>query len=125
MVSGAGVKRVVSLISATPDDHLTACPNCRVQDPRRRCTGSAHSCPTIGAGIISPAGVPKRKFYFPTPDNHFRASPHRCVKLSAIGRSSGRRPGTINASCTFQYFRQLVGGTRCCGGGKYLVLCAT
>ena len=43
-------------IKTTPDDHFAAGPDCRVNLGRGRVDGAGR-CPTIGAGIVSPAGV--------------------------------------------------------------------
>ncbi len=70
---------------STPDDHFTASPHCRVRGSGRGYFGRAGGRPTIGAGIISPAGVQvKASKYKSTPDDHFTASPHCCVK--ALGQ---------------------------------------
>ena len=55
----------------TPDDHFTAGPDCRVIDSARGRVGGAGGCPTIRAGIVSPASVqmatshfrPRRSFH--------------------------------------------------------------
>ena len=47
--------------------------------------GSAGGCPTVGAGIISAAGV-QIAAVISTPDDHFTAGPDCRVRLSAIGR---------------------------------------
>ena len=44
------------MISA-PDDHFTAGPHCRVNVSASGRVGRAGGCPTIRAGIVSPAGV--------------------------------------------------------------------
>jgi hypothetical protein len=49
----------------------------------------AGGCPTIGAGIVSAAGVKIGSAVISAPDDHFAASPHRRVKVSASGRASG------------------------------------
>ena len=43
--------------SSAPNDHFTAGPDCRVTDSARGRVGGAGGCPTIRAGIVSPAGV--------------------------------------------------------------------
>ncbi len=46
--------------------------------------GGAGGCPTVGAGIISPAGVQKRQpLVNSAPDDHFTAGPHCRVTSSA------------------------------------------
>ena len=58
--------------SSAPDDHFTAGPHCRVNVSGSGRVGRAGGCPTIRAGIVSPAGVrkprscqlhPKRSFH--------------------------------------------------------------
>ena len=45
--------------------------------------GGAGGCPTIGAGIVSPAGVELADEIVSAPDDHFTASPDRGVIVSA------------------------------------------
>ena len=61
-------------ISTTPDDHFTAGPDCACDSSRVGRVGHAGGCPTVGAGIISPAGVANSR-PFSAPDDHFTASP--------------------------------------------------
>ena len=42
---------------SAPDDHFTAGPDCGVIVSASGRVGGAGGCPTIGAGIVSPAGV--------------------------------------------------------------------
>ena len=51
--------------------------------------GGAGSCPTVGAGIVSPAGVQNAGAADSAPDDHFAAGPHCRVKLSGSGRAGG------------------------------------
>ena len=44
-------------VSSAPDDHFAAGPHCRVTISAIGRVGGAGGCPTIGAGIVSPAGV--------------------------------------------------------------------
>ena len=69
-VSPAGVKKP-SEPSTAPDDHFTAGPHCGVSTRRGR-VGGAGGCPTVCAGIVSPASVqndrpvpvrPRRSFH--------------------------------------------------------------
>ena len=60
IVSPAGVKRYGRLSAwdaSAPDNHFTAGPHCRVKGSGRGRVGRAGGCPTIRAGIVSPAGV--------------------------------------------------------------------
>ena len=61
-----------SAVSSAPDDHFTAGPYCRVIVSASGRVGGAGGCPTIRAGIVSPAGVqivgairfrPRRSFH--------------------------------------------------------------
>ena len=51
--------------------------------------GGAGGCPTIRAGIVSPASVQKKLVIFSTPNDHFTASPHGSVQLTDGRRISG------------------------------------
>ena len=100
IVSPAGVRRlpVPSTVSA-PDDHFTAGPDCRVTVSGRGRVGRAGGCPTIRAGIVSPAGVRKHAAdVISAPDDHFTAGPDCRVTVSGSGRV-GRAGGcpTIRA----------------------------
>ena len=74
---------------STPDDHFTASPDCRVKVSGSGRVGRAGRCPTIGAGIVSPAGVQSAVAIMSTPDDHFTAGPDCCVTVSASGRVGG------------------------------------
>ena len=55
--------------------------------------GSAGGCPTVGAGIVSPAGVQVAAVANPAPDDHFTAGPYCRVTLSAcrgVDHAGGR-----------------------------------
>ena len=86
-ISPAGVQ-IVDVIS-TPDDHFTAGPDCRVSLSGRGHVGGARGCPTVRAGIVSPAGVKIGVVITATPDDHFTAGPDRGVKGSGSGRVGG------------------------------------
>ena len=47
------------VIPSAPDDHFAAGPHCRVSVSGSGRVGGAGGCPTIGAGIVSAAGVQK------------------------------------------------------------------
>src|SRR5439155_20122547 len=79
-------------IAATPNDHFTAAPYCRVTVSGLRRVSSASGCPTIRAGTISAAGVHIAALIAircPTPDEHLTAGPHRRVLESPLGRVGG------------------------------------
>src|SRR5947209_6228958 len=58
IVSTAGVENAaVRAIKSAPDDHFTAAPDCRVTFSASGRVGGAGGCPTVRAGIVSPAGV--------------------------------------------------------------------
>ena len=73
------VFKVLPSSSSTPDDHFTAGPDRCVSIPRVGRVGGAGGCPTIRAGIVSPAGVQIGDAIISAPDDHFAASPHCCV----------------------------------------------
>jgi hypothetical protein len=87
----------------TPDDHLTAGPHCRVTVAVKGHVCGAGSSPTIGVGIVSPAGVqiPGARS---TPDDHFAVCPDSCVNVSGWGRVGGGgrcptvRTGTVSST---------------------------
>src|SRR5262245_16643723 len=56
--------------------------------------GGGCGCPTVGAGVVSPAGIEPHPRGTAAPDDHFTAGPHCCVSSSGSGRSgrAGRRP---------------------------------
>ena len=83
---------------STPDDHFAAGPDCRVSVSAGGRVGGAGGCPTIRAGIVSPAGVQKIVAIISAPDDHFTAGPDCRVSSSASGRvgGAGGRP-TIGA----------------------------
>ena len=73
-------------VTSAPDDHFTASPYCRVTVSGIGRVGGAGGCPTVGAGIISSAGV--QKVPLPShsaPDDHFAAGPHCRVNARAAG----------------------------------------
>src|SRR5439155_6030973 len=76
-------------IPSGPDDHFIAGPHCRVSGSTSRRVGSAGSCPTVRAGIVSPAGVQPGAAVKSAPDDHFGASPDRCPNSSDSRRVGG------------------------------------
>ena len=83
------VFKIAAAINSAPDDHFTAGPDCRVTVSGSGRVGRAGGCPTIRAGIISPAGVQSSRLSISTPDDHFTAGPDCRVTVSARGRVSG------------------------------------
>src|SRR5207244_2525421 len=75
-------------VASAPDDHFSASPHCRVRVSASGRVEGAGSHPTVGAGIISPAGV-QITAVISAPDDHFIASPHRSVNFPGIGRVGG------------------------------------
>src|SRR6266446_1365300 len=74
IVPPAGVHFVLArdISGSTPDDHFIAGPDRRVIVPASGRVGSAGGCPTIRAGIVSPAGVHIDIWIRgSTPDDHF------------------------------------------------------
>src|SRR5207302_1887927 len=64
-------------------------PHCRVIVSGRGRAGGARRCPTVGAGIVSPAGVQIATAITSAPDDHFAAGPHCRVIVSGTGRARG------------------------------------
>ena len=85
-ITGAGP------VAAAPNDHFAAGPDCRVTDSAGGRVGYVGDCPSICAGIVSPAGVKFVVTIISTPDDHFTAGPDCRVTPSAsgrVGRASG------------------------------------
>ena len=104
------VFKVAAEICSTPDDHFTAGPHCRVTVSGRGRVGGAGGCPTIRAGIVSPAGVQIVPQSASAPDDHFTAGPHCRVTVRPVGAlvvlvavqvSSVHPPGV-------RYYRQVI-----------------
>src|SRR6185295_17639556 len=83
IVSAAGFEefeRLTNWTKSTPDDHFSASPDCRVTGSASGRVGRAGGGPTIGAGIVSAAGVQKVVVNTivkeSAPDDHFTAGPH-------------------------------------------------
>ena len=79
------VFKCANAISSTPDDHFTAGPDRRVTVSGIGRVGGAGGCPTVRAGIVSPAGVEIVPMTVPAPDDHFAAGPDRRVIARAAG----------------------------------------
>ena len=80
IVSAAGIEEFErARRCSSPDDHLIAGPDCGVTASLSGGVGGVGSCPTIRAGIVSPARVQMPRSRDATPDDHFTASPHCCV----------------------------------------------
>src|SRR5205814_2267635 len=71
-------------------DHFTAGPDCRVKYSGKGRASDGGGRPTVGAGIISTAGVQKVDSIGSSgtsaPDDHFTAGPHCRVTGSSSGR---------------------------------------
>src|SRR5204862_1923882 len=87
--SSGGVEFIGCSIIAAPEDHCAAGPHCRVNCSRSGRVVSGGGCPTVGIGIISPAGVQIAAVANSAPDDHFAAGPYCCGKCSASGRGGG------------------------------------
>ena len=90
IVSPTGVEKAREIPSTAPDDHLTACPDCRVIISSSGCINGGSVCPCVRAGIISPASVETAKTA--APDNHLTASPHCRVAKPLLGCIGGGYP---------------------------------
>ena len=89
IVSPASV-HAVRAVKSTPHDHFAAAPYGCVIISWGRCVGVACKGPTIRLRIVSSAEDRKLGTIIigaPTPNDHFDAGPHRCVKDS--GRWGG------------------------------------
>ena len=71
-------------IRSAPDDHFTAGPDCCVPLGRGR-VGGAGGCPTIRAGIVSPAGVQNARGTHPPQTIISAAGPDCRVTVRAEG----------------------------------------
>ena len=91
IISPASVGRAAGEFVATPDDHLTASPHCRVNVSALGRVGGAGRCPRIGVGIVPPASVKagRGRHTSSTPNDHFAASPYCGMKVSGRGRVIG------------------------------------
>ena len=83
-VPPAGIRSARSNICSAPNDHFTAGPHCRVKISARGRIDSAGGYPTIGARIVSPAGV-SIVAVFSAPNDHFTTGPDGGVNLSGRG----------------------------------------
>src|SRR5260370_5481927 len=88
MKTAAGVIKVGVVFTALLY-HFAAGPHCRVKFSASGRAGGAGSCPTVGAGIVSPAGVKQAAEVGSAPDDHFAAGPHCRVNVSGSGRAGG------------------------------------
>ena len=97
---------------SAPDDHFTAGPHCRVNVSGSGRVGGAGGCPTVGAGIVSPAGVQKAAAIISAPDDHFAAGPDCRVHVSGSGGvgECGCESSVIGAATRgTSYYRKRVG----------------
>src|SRR5262249_49793961 len=83
-VSSAAVH--IATPNSAPDDHLAPGPCCRVEFSASGRAGAAGTCPTVGAGFISPAGVQKAAVALSAPEDHFTSGPDCRVSLSGRRR---------------------------------------
>ena len=80
-------KKSDDVVTSAPDDHFTAGPHCRVIFSGSGRVGGAGGCPTIRAGIVSPAGVQiARLIHHIRPRRSFHCrSTLPCELLGAVG----------------------------------------
>ena len=84
-IPSAGVQ-VSDQICSAPDDHFAICPYCRVTLSGLRSVGDGGGCPTVGARIISPAGVQNVDVIGSSaPDDHLTAGPNCRVIEAPFG----------------------------------------
>src|SRR5439155_21251752 len=91
IVSVAGVHLIAyhCPVTSAPKDHFAPGPHSCVVSSGSGRVGGTGGCPTIGAGIISPASVKKVVAAIisgSAPDNHFAPGPHSRVQVPPIGR---------------------------------------
>ena len=79
------VFKTADVSKSAPDDHFTAGPDCRVNVSGSGRVGGAGGCPTVRAGIVSPAGVQISRCYHSAPNDHFTAGPDCRVNVRAEG----------------------------------------
>src|SRR5206468_1207288 len=83
IVSTSGVEKdLVDVVVAAPADHLAACLHCGLPISGIGRAGGAGGYPTIGAGVVSAAGVQIAKDEaLSAPDDHYTVGPHCRVYL--------------------------------------------
>src|SRR5439155_23966830 len=98
-------KKLLGPVNPPPDDHFTAGPDRRVIASCVGRIGRAGGCPTVRAGIVSPARVQREAILIKSaPDDHFAAIPNRGVTGSGVGRIGGAggcptvRAGIVSAA---------------------------
>src|SRR5262249_47668140 len=74
---------------SAPDDHLTTGPDCRMLVSAFGRVGDAGRRPTVGAGIVSAAGVQIAAAIISAPDDHLTAGPDRRILLPTLWRVRG------------------------------------
>ena len=79
--SSATVQRTLS----TEDDHFASGPYGRMIGSRGGCVYDAGSYPTIGGGIVSPAGVAVIWESVSAPNNHLASGPNGCMQIPCSG----------------------------------------
>ena len=92
VISPAGVqKQAADVRGSAPDDHFAADPDCRVTESGSRHAGSTGGCPTVNAGVVSPASVYIVRAIISAPDNHLATGPDGRVLIPGRGRAAGAR----------------------------------
>src|SRR4029450_13372541 len=77
IVSTARIEQSVgAAITAAPDNHFAAGPDCCVPPSGSGRSDGAGGCPTVGAGVLPSAGIEIHAGVLPAaPDDHFTAGP--------------------------------------------------
>ena len=93
-VSAAGIINVIRAVikGSAPDNHFATGPDCGLEDACMGCIGDVGRNPRIGVRIVSSTGVKIHSntiIKFPSPDDHFAASPDCSVAVSSRGRIIG------------------------------------
>jgi hypothetical protein len=91
IVPSASVQSVTTITLATPDNHVTASPHCRMFRPGVGHVDEARRCPRICTGIVPPSCVHIGVAVALTsaPDDHLTASPYCSVTASSDRGISG------------------------------------
>src|SRR5439155_7371019 len=84
VISATGVELVAAAEgpngASAPNDHFAVGPDSCVTVSRFGCVGDAGGCPTILAGVVSPAGVQLHEvFTLSPPYDHFTVGPDPAV----------------------------------------------
>ena len=109
IIDSPGAERL-SAISATPNQHLRACPNGGMPESSLRRTDEAQRVPCISREVIPSACVDISVLCGSAPDEHHLAAPDSGVSTARTRRvrNGNRHPnasiGCVNRSCLHRHF---------------------